>query len=75
MKAESPGDAVAVGAGLDALVVDPVTNHRFDALIEAGYARTAAAAIAVSRAIDLHEAVDLIKVKGCDPKLAADILL
>lgn len=60
---------------LDDLPVDPVVNMRFDRLLKVGYPQAAAAAIAVKRSIDLHEAEALVTEKGCDPKVAADILL
>ena len=59
---------------LDALVVDPTTNWRFDTLLEAGFSNLEAAAIAAKREIDLHRAVDMVQ-KGCDPSVAAAILL
>ena len=74
MASESVGDALALQR-LDEMQVDPVTNHRFDTLLAAGYGRTAAAAIAVRRDIDLHFAEELVRVKGCDPEVAASILL
>ena len=60
---------------LDELEVDPVTNWRFDALIEVGYTNLEAAAIAVKREIDLHFAVEMVTMKGCKPSVAASILL
>jgi hypothetical protein len=54
---------------------DPVLDWRMKELFRAGYDRTASAAIAAKREIDLHDAVDLILTKGCDPKVAAAILL
>jgi hypothetical protein len=71
MEPEEP----AVETHIDGIEIDPVTNHRFDRLREVGYSGTAAAAVAVRRDIDLHVAVDLVAVKGCEPRLAADILL
>ena len=54
---------------------DPVVDWRLHRLLEAGYETTAAAAIAVKREIDLHEAVRLVTEKGCPPERAAAILL
>jgi len=54
---------------------DKVTDWRMHELFRAGYDRTAAAAIAVKRDIDLHYAVSLVREKGCDPTLATKILL
>ena len=54
---------------------DKVTDWRMHELFRAGYNRTAAAAIAVKRDIDLHYAVALVREKGCDPDTATKILL
>lgn len=53
---------------------DPVTDWRLKNLLDAGYDTTAAAAIAVKREIDLHQAVTLVQ-QGCAPSVAAAILL
>ena len=51
-----------------------VESWRLHVLIEAGYPLPLAERIAVSET-DLHEAVDLVTLRGCAPELAANILL
>ncbi len=51
-----------------------VEGWRLHVLIEAGYPLPYAERIAQSRA-DLHEAVSLIRHRGCTPEVAAQILL
>jgi hypothetical protein len=50
-----------------------VEGWRLHVLIEAGYPLMLAEKLAVSGA-DLHECVDMIR-RGCDPVVAAEILL
>jgi hypothetical protein len=50
-----------------------VESWRLHVLIEAGYPLPLAERLAVSAA-DLHTCVELVKT-GCDPQVAADILL
>lgn len=50
-----------------------VEGWRFEVLLQAGYPPALADAVARSRA-DLHLAADLLR-RGCDPQLAARILL
>lgn len=51
-----------------------VEGWRLHVLIEAGYPLPLAERIAQSAA-DLHTAVELVEDRGCDPGLAAQILL
>ena len=51
-----------------------VESWRLHVLIEAGYPLPLAERIAQSGA-DLHEAVELVDRRGCEPALAAEILL
>lgn len=53
---------------------DKVIDWRMHQLFKAGYDRTAAAAIAARREIDLHHAISLIE-RGADPATATKILL
>lgn len=52
---------------------DKIVGWRFDELERAGYG-IFAAAIAARCDIDLHLAVEIVE-RGCDPKVAAEILL
>ena len=65
----------------DVLTIEPerderakVEGWRLHVLIEAGYPLPLAEKIAQSGA-DLHEAVTLVARRGCQPNVAADILL
>ncbi len=51
-----------------------VESWRLHVLIEAGYPLPLAERIAQS-ATDLHDAVELVTVRGCTPDVAAQILL
>jgi len=51
-----------------------VMEWREQELLRAGYQPTAARALARRHDVDLHRAVDLVR-SGCDPELAARILL
>ena len=51
-----------------------VHGWRLHVLIEAGYPLPLAEKVAQSDA-DLHEAVTMVAERGCDPQLAAEILL
>ncbi len=51
-----------------------VESWRLHVLVEAGYPLPLAERIAQSGA-DLHEAVTLVSDRGCEPELAAEILL
>jgi hypothetical protein len=51
-----------------------VESWRLHVLVEAGYPLPLAERIAQSAA-DLHDAVTLVADRGCEPELAADILL
>ena len=51
-----------------------VVDWREEELLRAGYPPVAARRLARRHDIDLHKAVDLLRA-GCDPKLAARILL
>ena len=51
-----------------------VESWRLHVLIEAGYPLPLAEKVAQSPA-DLHEAVTIVAERGCDPQLAAQILL
>jgi hypothetical protein len=57
---------------------EKVENWRIEELIRIGYSSDDAVQIAARHsgpdAIDLHEAIGLV-ANGCDPKVAADILL
>jgi len=53
---------------------DRIERWRCEALVKAGYERKAAAKLAASREVDLHQAIDLLE-RGCEPKLAVKILL
>ena len=62
----------------EAQVVDPelerIESWRLEKLEKAGYAQDDAALIAARHDIDLHFAVGLLE-KGCEPALAAKIVL
>jgi hypothetical protein len=51
-----------------------VESWRLHVLIDAGYPLPLAERIARSNA-DLHEAVELVVRRGCEPEIAAEILL
>ena len=51
-----------------------VESWRLHVLMEAGYPLPLAERLARS-ATDLHEAVELVAVRGCSPEIAAEILL
>ena len=51
-----------------------VMEWREQELLRAGFQPTAASALARRPDVDLHRAVDLVR-SGCDPELAARILL
>jgi hypothetical protein len=51
-----------------------VQEWREEELLRAGYPNPLARRLALRHDIDLHQAVDLVRA-GCDPKLAARILL
>ena len=51
-----------------------VQSWRLHVLIEAGYPLPLAEKIAAALDADLHEAVELVH-QGCDPRVAAEILL
>jgi len=51
-----------------------VESWRLHVLMEAGYPLHLAEKIAHSHA-DLHHAVDLVVVRGCEPEIAAENLL
>lgn len=53
---------------------DKVDGWRLHQLIEAGYAVDDAVKIAARHELDLHQAVELVG-RGCNPELAAAILL
>ena len=53
---------------------EKVDEWRLQVLLEAGYEVPWAELIAISEA-DLHEAVELVTVKGCPPATAAKIIL
>ena len=52
-----------------------VESWRLHVLIEAGYPLPLAEKLAAALEADLHEAVELVRRKGCDPRTAAEILL
>lgn len=54
---------------------DRVEAWRFSQLVQAGYPTRAAATLAAEPDVDLHAAVELVTVRGCDPLVAIDILL
>lgn len=49
--------------------------YREERLLAAGYSELHALALSRDRSVDLHDAVDLVKVRGCSPEVAASILL
>jgi hypothetical protein len=53
---------------------DQIERWRRDELVRAGYGRRLARTLAERLDIDLHRALDLVDC-GCDPELAARILL
>lgn len=53
---------------------DRVEAWRFSQLVKAGYPTRAAATLAAKPDVDLHAAVELVTVRGCDPLVATDIL-
>lgn len=52
-----------------------VVEWRMRALVRAGYDDVAAELIATDTTIDLHVAVDLVTVRGCEPSVATGILI
>lgn len=52
-----------------------VISWRLENLLRAGYDLGAAEEIAARRDIDLHQAAELVAVRGCAPATAARILL
>lgn len=59
---------------LPSLELEAVEQWRLDALVRAGYDNEAAAVLAMSHEVDLHQAVSLIE-HGCSVELALQILL
>lgn len=53
---------------------DKAEAWRLEQLLDAGYPLAAASAIAARHDIDLHQALEL-RARGCQPDLAARILL
>lgn len=53
---------------------DSVRRWRLQALLRAGYTPADALVLSGEEAIDLHQAVDLVR-RGCPPRTAARILL
>ena len=51
-----------------------VESWRLHVLMEAGYPLPLAEKLAAAHDADLHDAVDLV-LRGCDPRVAAEILL
>ncbi len=51
-----------------------VESWRLHVLMEAGYPLPLAEKLAAALDADLHDAVDLV-ARGCDPRVAAEILL
>ncbi len=51
-----------------------VESWRLHVLMEAGYPLPLAERLAAALDADLHDAVDLV-ARGCDPRVAAEILL
>jgi hypothetical protein len=51
-----------------------VLRWRIDTLRQAGYDERLALKLALRRHVDLHRATDLVR-RGCEPELAARILL
>jgi hypothetical protein len=58
----------------DASELDRIETWRREELERAGYDSTSALVLAVNHDIDLHEAVDLLRL-GCSVELALQILL
>jgi hypothetical protein len=54
--------------------LERVENWRTEELVRAGYTQTDAVALAARHDIDLHRAVELMKL-GCPYELAIDILI
>jgi hypothetical protein len=54
---------------------DRVGWYRFNTLFNAGYPLELARRLADDSSVDLHRAVELVVDRGCDPGLAARILL
>jgi len=68
------GSTVATTAVEPSNETEKVESWRLHVLLkEAGYPLALAEKLAHSQ-VDLHDAVDLVR-KGCEPKLAAEILL
>jgi hypothetical protein len=54
---------------------DSIVTWRLQVLLEAGYPVELAEQLAAAKHVDLHYAVELVKVKRCEPKTAAELLL
>jgi hypothetical protein len=70
-------EAVQTEAGIETRALDEadrVDSWRLRCLIAAGYSVTTACVLATDLTIDLHQAVDLVKVAGCPPETAFQIL-
>lgn len=71
--------AEAPNAGTFATDEDKIVAWRKEELEKAGYNKLHAEQIAERHqgpeAIDLHEAVELVTEKGCDPHIAASIVI
>ena len=53
--------------------VDEVVGWRRERLVESGFARSLADAIAKDSSYDLHALIELVE-RGCDPEIAVRIL-
>jgi hypothetical protein len=58
----------------DTLFTDDVELWRYIVLITASYTKAQAEALAANKTVDLHQAVELVTERGCDPATAFDIL-
>lgn len=54
---------------------DRIERWRLKTLIDAGYPVPIAERVARELRVDLHQAVKLVKDKGCQPELAVEILI
>jgi hypothetical protein len=62
------------GAAVPVSEAERVEAWRLKQLLDAGYGRWDAEELARRADVDLHAAVELVSLRGCDPETAARIL-
>ena len=65
---------LCIAAAVEETDADGVLTWRYASLRRAGYLPNDAARLARARAVDLHQAVELLE-RGCEPAVALRILL